>query len=265
MALPAEVRHRIYRHLLRPSTQPIWLNKHVPIQALLGPDAPYEPDPVFQTQVFRLNKQIHDDSIMFAYGVNEFQVRERFEVFCGLSRNTAASIRSLKIVPSMWRGESAKEQEMWEKLKECTNLERLEVYFHADILLPAARHLNELRQQIQDQRVEPLIVLDLCEWERHMTFDFDRDEYDRACRSLREGGATDSAVDPKQRIVRLPLHARQISLAADVSSAALRAFQEYLDTAGSPPLVRSVKELPQGGTRSIGGRAQRYWFELQLS
>lgn len=271
MTMPAEVRHRIYRHLLCPTPQPVWLHRFVPIIALLGQtELPHssQKDPWLHTAIFLLDKQIHDDAIMFAYSKNDFQIREDFAVFCGLGCVALSSIHNLIILPTMWRHEGPREREMWSKLQLCTNLNRLEIYMHPDVLLPAVRWFGDLRRELRSSSHRPRIILDLCVWEKHLSFDQERLEYRRTTQLLEENEAatnlTPVSIEPQHRITRLPLQARMILLTADVSAATLRALDDHLQKSSEPLFTKTTTDLPDKGTRSIGGRAERLWYELRV-
>lgn len=271
MTLPTECRHRIYRELLYQTAQPIWLRHYVPISALLGSfDANvHQADPIFQTQVFCISKEIHEDAVMYAYGRNDFQIKEDFAVFCGLSEIALKSIAKLVIVPSMWRCEGPKERDMWLRLQQCSNLQRLEIYLHPEVLFPTVRHFTDLRDQLRLLQQKPRILLDLCIWERHLSFDPQPLDYQRT-RTLLENSQAPSELtfahtDPRQRIMRLPLQAHNILLTVDVSAAAVTALDDYLGSSDTPLFSKAVADLPDRGTRSIGGRSQRLWYELQVS
>ncbi|KPI41447.1 uncharacterized protein AB675_9294 [Cyphellophora attinorum] len=268
MTLPTEVRHRIYRELLYQPAQ-ILLRHHVPILVLFGRSAPPSTvDPVFQTQVFRVNKEIHDDAMLYAYGLNDFQLRDDFAAFCGLGRAALEAMANVSILPTMWREEGPKETEMWSKLNLCTNLHRLELQLHPEVLLPAVRWFAGLSRELSILQRRPRIILDFCVWERHLIYDPHPLDYQRT-RTLIENGIAsgdlrDASVNIRHKIRQLPLQARNILLTADLSSAAVRALDDYLSGADQPLFTKTVADLPSQGSRAIGGRERRLWYELQV-
>ena len=269
MTLPTEVRHRIYKELqLVSKQQPIWLRHHVPISALFGTSTTPVCDPIFQTQIFRLNREIRHDATMFAYGFNDFQIREDFSVFCGLGSMTLSCIRRLVILPTMWRYEGPKEREMWSKLQHCENLQRLEIYLHPEVLLPTIRFFRDLSKQLKAFETPPRIVLDLCVWARHLSYDLGALDYERSRTLLESEDApeklTPALIDPYQRVSRLPLQTPNIFLSADFTAAAVKALDDHLGTTDRPLFRKTVADLPEKGTRAIGGRSERLCYELQI-
>ena len=260
-SLPTEVRHRIYRELFCRGQQPLVLARRRP--GLPG----VERHSVFYTAFFRVNRQLHDDAVTFAYSFNSFQVRQDFDVLCGLSHKARSSIRHLTVYPTMWCSERNKEAEMWTGMAQFTSLQRVEIWLHSETLYPAIPYLHELRQVLSERKQRPYIALELCVWEKHLSFDHSLD-HERNRKLILQGYAEPkeeytTAISPRQRILRLPTHAAQIVLTGDISATAAKALDEYLMSLDRCLLTKSVMPLPKDAVR-YNGRSQRLWYELQL-
>lgn len=261
MALPTEVRHRIYHELFCKRQQPLLLSRRKQASQLFG-----RSDPVFQTSLFRVSKQIHEDTVAFAYGFNSFQIRQDFGVLRDLGQRARSAIRELTIYPTMWHQESQDEAEMWHSLAHFTALERLKIWCHPEVLYPAIPYLGDLRQALRQRGQHPSIAVDLCIWEKHLSFDMDRLDYERS-HKLITGGSVEpeegfiTGVPPRQQVMRLPTQAAEIVIFGDISAAAARALDDYLQSLETCLLVKSIIPMPMG---EYNGRAQRLWYRLEL-
>ena len=262
--LPTEIRQSIYRYLFCENKVPIiWIARHYKLWPTLQLS---EADPVFQTQTFRLCKTVHDDAVRFAYGFNDFEVRDDFGPFCRLGKTALAAVRNLTVVQGAWRAETSLEARAWELIQDqCLGLENLEVVLHADMLIPAISFLEDLEFQDKDG-AGPRIAVDLHVWDRHFAFDSENRDYVRAKQLMKGthigGPHSPKFIPPRDRIMRLPIQAKQIVLTADVTSGTIRAIDEFLASLESPFLIKSTKNMPQKGYRALGGRSSRYWYDL---
>lgn len=261
IALPTEVRHRIYQELFCNCQQPLLLSRRRNSSQLFA-----RADPVFHTGLFRVNKQIHQDSVAFAYAFNSFQIRQDFDVLRDLGQIARSAIRELTIYPTMWRQESQDEAEMWQSLAHFTSLQRLKVWCHPEVLYPAIPYLRELRETLRHRGQAPTLALDLCIWEMHLSFDMDRLDYDRSHKLISEGfiGRGEepiTGVTPRQQVMRLPTQAAEIVIFGDISAAAARALDDYLQSLEIRLLVKSVIPMPMG---EYNGRSERLWYRLEL-
>lgn len=259
--LPAEVRHRIYQELFYKRQQPLLLSRRRSSSQLF-PRA----DPVFQTGLFRVNKQIHQDTVAFAYAFNSFQVRQDFGVLRDLGQTARSAIRELTIYPTMWRQESQDEAEMWQSLTHFTDLQRLKIWCHPEVLFPAIPFLRELREDLRHRGQHPTIALDLCIWEKHLSFDLDRLDYERSHKLICEGFVSPgeepiTGVTPRQQVMRLPTQAAEVVIFGDITAAAARALDDYLQSLETRLLVKKVIPMPMG---EYNGRSERLWYQLDL-
>jgi hypothetical protein len=262
--LPTEVRHAIYHRLFCETKYPIWIAQHYKLWATLLPS---KPNHIFQTQTFRLCKSIHEDAVKYAYGFNCFELRDDFAAFCRLGRCALASIRDLTVIQGAWRAETDIENEAWSIIQQsCDGLANLEVVLHADMLIPAIPCLEELVKTAASEASIPKVAVDLHVWDRHFSFDSDTRDYARAQQLLNGtyvgGPNRPKFIPPRDRILRLPTEAHQIVLTADVASGTIRALDEYLASLDRPLLEKSLMDTPVKGHRAVGGRSNRYWYNL---
>lgn len=259
--LPTEVRQRIYQDLFCTRQQPVLLSRRRNSSQLFA-----RPDPVFHTGLFRVNKQIHQDTVAFAYGFNSFQVRQDFGVLRGLGQTARRAIRDLTIYPTMWHQESQDEAEMWQSLAHLTALQRLKVWCHPEVLYPAIPYLSELREVLCRRGQRPSIALDLCIWEKHLSFDMDRLDYERSHKLITQGSGGSgeepvTGITPRQQVMRLPTQAAEVVIFGDISAAAARALDDYLQSLDISLLAKSIIPMPLG---EYNGRSQRLWYRLEL-
>lgn len=259
--LPTEIRHRIYHELFCSHQQPILLSRHRQTLSSFGKN-----ESIFDgTGLFRVNRQLHDDSVAFAYSRNAFQIRQDFDVFSDFGQIVRSSMRDLTIFPTLWHQESQHEIELWDKLTRFTALERVRIWSHSEVLLPAIPYLQDLRSYLHSRGHRPSIALDLCVWERHLSFDLDGLDYERSRKLIIEGFAEPqenaSRPGPLQQILRLPTHAATIVILGDISAAAARALDGFLMSLDCSLLVKSTVPMPGAG---YNGRAQRLWYQLDL-
>lgn len=265
--LPTEVRHSIYEYLFCDVQSPVWISRHYKLWPTDEVDAR---DWIFQTQVFRLCRKIHDDAVRFAYGFNVFKVQDDFATFARLGSTALSSIRHLTIVQGAWRAETADEDAAWQIVQQrCLSLEWLEVVLHADMLIPAIPYLGCFLEEAQRCGTSPNIGVDLHVWDRHFSFDFGNRDYIRA-QELINGTHVDGPHNPKfisaeKRGMRLPTRAQEIVLTADVTSGTIRALDDYLASSNPGLLRKSSKNLPRKGYRAAGGRSNRYWYRVGSS
>lgn len=262
--LPTEIRQSIYRYLFCDSPSPIWIARHYKLWPALQLG---EAEPIFQTQAFRLCKRLQDDTVRFAYGFNDFQVRDDFRAFCELGKTALSSIRNLTVVQGAWRAETSVETKAWDLIQDqCLSLDSLEVVLHSDMLIPAISVLENLEWR-DEEGVGPKIAIDLHVWDRHFAFEPENRDYVRTQKLMRgthvSSPHTPKFIPPRQRIMRLPIQSRQIVLTADVTSGTIRAIDDFLASLESPFLVKSWKGMPETGYRAVGGRSSRYWYDIK--
>jgi hypothetical protein len=225
-----------------------------------------EPDPIFETQTFRLCKKIHEDAVRFAYGFNDFELRDDFSEFCRLGATALSSIRNLTVTQGGWCAETSVEDGAWAIIRDqCLGLIHLEVVLHSDMLVPAIPYLREFLFN-KDGQSCPKVAVDLHVWDRHFSFDTDNRDYLRAQQMIDgtyvSGPLSPKSIPPRERITRLPRHTAHIVLTADVAAGTVRALDDYLASLSSPFLVKSSKNVPMKGHRAAGGRSNRYWYDL---
>lgn len=266
MDLPAEIRYAIYRYLFcHHGESPIWLStKYCALQTF---EPVEEEEPIFHTAIFRVCRAIHEDSVKFAYGVNNFVLRDSFPAFCRLGSSALAAIRHLTIMHTTWTSENEAEDRAWAVIqRQCTNLKRLEVELHADLLLQSIPHLTLFFHSLardDQRRPPPGLTLDLYVWDKYFSFDpSDRDMY--RARNLLLGieekcSHTPRFVDPQARVLRLPSAAEDIVLRADVSQSAVQALDNFLKCSWWIPLVKETRVLPITGRRAVG-RSKRFCY-----
>ena len=175
--LPTEIRQSIYRYLFCDNPSSIWIARHYKSVWLIP--QPSEPEPVFQTQVFRLCKALHNDAVGFAYGFNEFEVKDDFSAFCRLGTIALCSIRNLTLFQGAWRAETDMEAQSWGIIQSrCSGLENLELVLHADMLLPAIPYLDTLRSRNTGGSTARVAV-DLHVWDKAFVFEMENRDYMR--------------------------------------------------------------------------------------
>lgn len=262
MELPIEIRHKIYSEVFRTQPYPLLLSGRRQVSSIFG-----RSEPTLDIGLFRVNRQLYQDSATFFYHSYTFQTRGNFEAFRHFGPLVKASMRDLTIFPSMWGSESQDEQEMWDRLEDFTALEEVKIWVHHERLFPMISHLEDLRANCARRGASPLVALDLRVWEKHLSFDWDQLEYDRS-RALISKGIADHSVapsprlSPRQQLLRLPIHVRKVTIFSDVSPASARALDEFVAASETPLLVKSVLPVL---SHEHNGRSQRLWYQLQLS
>ena len=257
--LPTEVRHRIFEYLFCANPVQLWMTSHYKAPSL---GIATTPDPIFQTQVFRLCTKMYRDAIMFAYSTNEIMIRDDFSAFWNLGAAALASIRHLTVMQVAWRPETKVEDRVWMIIQQhCINIARLHVALPDENLLPVVPYLKLLSSSQK-------LYLDLSVWDRHFTFDPVLREHARAKRLIEEGHSagsnTPAFCTPKQRVMRLPTHAREIILSADLTEGSIRGLDEFLASQDRPFLLKSPASATSHQFQSVPGRSHRYLYQLDL-
>ena len=257
--LPTEVRHRIFEYLFCANPGQLWMTSHYKTPSL---GIVTTPEPIFQTQVFRLCTKMYRDAIMFAYSANEIMIRDDFSAFWGLGAAALASIRHLTVMQVAWRAETKVEDRVWTIIQQyCINIARLQVALHDETLLPVIPYLKLLPSSQK-------LYLDLSVWDRHFTFDPIMREHARAKRLIDEGHSTGEYTPqfcpPRQRVMRLPTNARELILSADLTEGSIRALDEYIASQDRPFLLKSPASATSHQFQSVPGRSHRYLYQLDL-
>ena len=258
--LPTEVRHRIFGYLFCANPGQLWMSSLYKATSLGRVTTAY---PIFQTQVFRLCTKMYRDAIMFAYSANDFLIRDDFSAFWNLGAAALASIRHLTVMQAARDPHtSVEERAVWPIIQQyCTNIAQLHVPLHDETLLPVVPYLKLLPKSQK-------LYLDLSVWDRHFTYDSVMHEHARAKRLIEEGRSGESNrleyCSPTERVMRLPKHAREIILSADLTEGSIRALDEYIASQDRPFLLKSSASEKSHQFQSVPGRSQRYLYQLDL-
>src|SRR5207247_1901006 len=149
------------------------------------------------------------DAIAYAYGANDFVLRDSYPAFCNLGPHALASIRDLTVIHNAWTAENDNENRAWQIMKtECTGLKCLELDLHADMLLEVVAYLPLFFASLHPNDNDPTVILDLYVWERHFAFDSTERDCYRSL-DLLQGNHQKSLHSPKfvhpgDRVMRLP-------------------------------------------------------------
>lgn len=256
--LPVEIRHGIYSYLFLHQS-PIQIGTRY-----IGLKSSEAYDPVFYTPFFQVSKKAHLDAISYAYGANQFVLKDTFKAFTSLSSTALAAIENLTVVHSSWIAEHESEDQAWGCLKaNCIGLRYLEVELHSDLLLQSMQYLNQFFASIPRNEHRPALVLNLYVWAKHFDFDGGTRDYSRSLQMLRGGHRKSpnapNFVDPRVRVLRLPSRAKNIVLSADLNAATVQAVDAFLDDNENLSLVKTREPIPKTGRRSVG-RSDRFCY-----
>jgi len=246
--LPPEVRHEIYKHLFCHKRLPISLGAELILPSHAPPFMRDDElaEPTFYTEIFRLNKAISRDALQFAYGANTFRLVGDVTPFCSLGSTALASIKTLTIFNNSWLS-GTKSGAVWNTLcTRCTGLELLIVRPSSHLLLGAIPYLKDFVASIPGGQNPPRIQLSLNLLDRHFSFDFPDREYRRALQELncKFGDEERKGLNPREAVMRMPKHVKQIDLVLDVSPDVVQALDEFLLSSPQHRLVKA-KEPPE--------------------
>ena len=264
LLLPTEVRHKIYGYLFYKYEGPIWLVSHYQLFQPLYSVPASQADPIFETQIFRCCRKLYRDAVTFAYGVSKFELRGDLKAFCGLSQLALASIRTVSIVQGPWQS-GTQEDKTWALIQQsCSALEHLELVLPQDTFLASVPFFVTFKESQTKRIRKPILALDIYVWDRHFSFDpLHRDLAwsESVIRSSIENDGANSMA--RSRVLGLPKHAQRIVFTADVTVGAVQALDHFLASLDTNLLEKSTKELPKHGSRAVGGRSTRYWYDLR--
>lgn len=261
--LPIEVRHKVYRHLFCKQAEPVWIVAHYRVFKPLHMVMVSQPDPIFETPLFRCCKRFHDDAVPFAYGANSFELRGDLSSFCTLNRLALSSIRNLSVTQERWT-DSSQEEKTWQLIQQCCgSLEVLEIMINQDTLLSAIPILTVSRSISSSLLDLPKLALDLYVWDRHFQFDpFIRDL--ARSRDILQRSESREHLEHiiRKRLLRLPDRLQMAVLVADVTEGAVSAIDNHLGSMISLYCSKSSRDPPRFGPRAAGGRSKRFWYHV---
>lgn len=262
--LPIEVRHEIYKHLFCHELSPLSLASVRNATMLsVGPADEDASPPTFYTSIFRVNKAISRDALQFAYSANSFTLTGDMTRFCLLGDIALTSMKSVRLYNNGFRPREDARQ-MWHTLNHrCPNLELLVLEPSGHILVQAIPYLKDFLQTRAQDEFRPDVLVDLYVLDRHFSFDFPDRDYRQALQSLKRRvgpDAWDGFLKPKQVIMNLPKHVKQIHLIADVSPGVVRALDEVLEDDSTLRLVRMSEALFPATANQRVGRMTRFCY-----
>ncbi len=262
--LPVEVRHVIYRHLFCHRPNPISLGPRYlepTFEAPEQPDDDASDEPTFHVGLFRVNKAISRDALQFAYSGNSFQLMPDLRTFCGLGTTALASIKTLTVFNNCCSS-SGHSRLVWKLLtEECTSLELLILQPSSHLFLRAIPYFKDFVTSISHDQIPPRLVVHLYIWDRHFSFDLPDRDYHRTLQDL-SGRLKDDLYDdfmsPKELVMSMPRHVKQIELVLDVSPGAVRALDAFLQQSPDLHLTKLSGPVPYDGHRV--GRQIRHCY-----
>ncbi|KEF61911.1 uncharacterized protein A1O9_03483 [Exophiala aquamarina CBS 119918] len=263
--LPIEVRHEIYKHLFchEPSPLSFASVRNATTLAVGSVDEDVTP-PIFYTSIFRVNKAISRDALQFAYSANSFTLTSDMTRFCSLGDIALTSMKSVRLYNNGFRPREDSRQ-MWHTLSHrCPNLEQLVLEPSGYILVQVIPYLKDFLRTGPEEESRPEVLVDLYLLDRHFSFDFPDRDYRQALQALKKRVAPDAwdgFLKPKQVIMNLPKHVKQVHLIADVSPGVVRALDEVLKDDSTLRLVRMTETLfPTAGSQRVGRQTRFCYF-----
>ena len=262
--LPVEVRHEIYKHLFCHEPGPLSLASARNETTLLVGPADEEPSPpTFYTSIFLVNKALSRDALQFAYSANSFTLTGDMTRFCSLGNIALNSMKSVRLYNNAFRPRDDARQ-MWHTLSHrCPNLELLVLEPSGHILVQAIPYLKDFLQTTAQDESQPDVLVDLYVLDRHFSFDLPDRDYRQALQALKKRVGPDSwdgFMKPKQVIMNLPKHVKQVHLIADVSPGVVRALDEVLEDDSKLRLVRMCESRFPATANQRVGRKTRFCY-----
>jgi hypothetical protein len=225
------------------------------------PDDETSDEPTFYVGLFLVNKTISRDALQFAYSANSFQLMPDLSAFCGLGDTALTSIKTLTVFNNCCCS-TGHSRRVWELLSEkCMSLELLILQPSSHLFLQAIAHFKDFVTSIPAGQKAPRLVLDLYIWDRHFSFDFPDRDYQRTLQHLSgrlEEDRYDEFMGPKELVMSMPRHVKQIELVLDVSPGAVRALDAFLQQTSGPKLTKLNGPVPCNGHRV--GRRLRHGY-----